>query len=138
MQKLSYGAAIALMMAARSARAQNIPVIDLPAASARTTQPLGAVLSVRQLANGRVLVDDAGNRRLAVFDSALSTSTTVLDSTSGGANSYGRRPIPLVSYLGDSSLFADLNSKTVLVIDPNGRVTRALAMPAGSSPSDLL
>jgi hypothetical protein len=56
----------------------------------------------------------------------------------GGANSYGRRPIPLVGYLGDSTLFADLNSKTVLVIDPNGRIARALAMPTGSSPSDLL
>ena len=125
-------------MAVGRAHAQNIPVVDLPTATVRTSQPLGAVLSVRQLGGGRVLVDDAGNRRLAVFDSTLSTSTTVLDSASGGANSYGRRPIPLVPYLGDSSLFADLNSKTVLVLDPNGKITRALAMPSGSSPSDLL
>ena len=137
MQASKLAAAVALAMAGL-AHAQTIPVVDLPPAKVRTTQPLGAVLSVRQLAGGKVLVDDAGNRRLAIFDSTLSTSTTVLDSASGGANSYGRRPIPLVGYLGDSSLFADLNSKTVLVIDPNGRVGRALAMPSGSSPSDLL
>jgi len=138
MKKLSYAAAVVLTMAAGLAHAQNIPVVDLPPATAKTVHPLGAVLSVRQLARGQVLVDDAGNRRLAVFDSTLSTSTVVLDSVSGGANSYGRRPIPLVPYLGDSSLFADLNSRTVLVIDPSGKVARALAMPSGSSPSDLL
>jgi len=138
MHASKWTAVVALATAAGLARAQTIPVVDLPPAKVRTTQPLGAVLSVRQLAGGKVLVDDAGSRRLALFDSTLSTSTTVLDSASGGSNSYGRRPIPLVGYLGDSSLFADLNSKTVLVIDPNGRVARALAMPSGSSPSDLL
>lgn len=138
MQNLSCGAAIVLAMAAGLAHAQTIPVVDLPPAMAKTAQPLGAVLSVRQLVGGKVLVDDAGSRRLVVFDSALSASSIVLDSVSGGANSYGRRPIPLVRYLGDSSLFADLNSRTVLVIDPEGRVARTMAMPSGSSPSDLL
>ena len=138
MRTLIRPAVVALATAAALARAQTIPVIDLPPAGAKTSQPLAAVLSVRQLAGGKVLVDDAGARRLALFDSTLTTSTTLLDSTSGGANSYGRRPIPLVAYLADSTLFADLNSKTVLVIDPNGRIARALAMPSGSSPSDLL
>jgi hypothetical protein len=138
MRILQCSAAVALATAAGLAHAQAIPVIDLPAATARTTQPLGAILSIRQLADGKVLVDDAGSRRLIVLDSTLRTFTTVLDSASGGANSYGRRPIPLIAYLSDSSLFADLNSRTVLVIDPNGRIARALAMPSGSSPSDLL
>jgi hypothetical protein len=138
MRTLTLSAVVALATAAGPARAQTIPVVDLPVATAKTSQPLNAVLSVRQLAGGKVLVDDAGSRRLVLFDSTLATSTTVLDSTSGGANSYGRRPIPLVGYLGDSTLFADLNSKTVLVIDPSGRIARALAMPSGSSPSDLL
>ena len=75
MKKLSYAAAVVLTMAAGLAHAQNIPVVDLPPATAKTVHPLGAVLSVRQLARGQVLVDDAGNRRLAVFDSTLSTST---------------------------------------------------------------
>jgi len=138
MRTPTLGAVVAIATAAGIAHAQTIRVINLPAASARTTQPLNAVLSVRQLAGGKVLVDDAGSRRLLLFDSTLTTSTTVLDSVSGGANSYGRRPVPLVGYLGDSTLFADLNSRTVLVIDPNGRIARALAMPSGSSPSDLL
>jgi hypothetical protein len=138
MRILNSAVAVALAMAAGLAHAQTIPVVDLPPASAKTSDSLGAVLSVRQAAAGKVIVDDGGHRRLAVFDSTLRTSRTILDSTSVGANNYGRRPVPLVAFLGDSSLFADLNSKTVLVIDPNAKIARALAMPSGSSPSDLL
>jgi len=134
------GAAVMAIVipAARALAQQNIPVIDLPSASAKSGQTLGAVLGVRQVAGGKLLVNDAGRRQLKLFDSTLTTSTTVLDSVSGGANSYGRRPVPLVPYLGDSSLFADLNSRTVLVIDSRGQIARALALPSPATPSDLL
>ena len=117
---------------------QPIPIVDLPAASAKSTQTFGAVLGVRQIAGGKVLVDDAGQRQIRLLDSTLATSTLVLDSTPGASNSYGRRPVPLVPYLGDSSLFADLKSRTVLVLDSKGQIARTLALPSEMAASELL
>jgi hypothetical protein len=116
---------------------QSIPVIDLPAAHAKSTETLGAVLGVRQVTSGRVLVNDGGRRQLKLFDSTLATATIVFDSTAGSANSYGRRAAPLIPYLGDSSLLPDLNSRTVLVLDSRGQVARSLALPGGATPDEL-
>src|SRR4051812_16649566 len=88
---------------------QHIPVIDLPAALAKSMQTLGAVLGVRQVRGTKVLGNEAGRRQLKLFDSPLAAATIVLDSPAGGAASYGRRAAPLIPYLGDSSLFPDLN-----------------------------
>jgi hypothetical protein len=117
---------------------QGIPVVDLPAPSAKSTQTFGAVLGVRQISGGKVLVDDAGQRQIRLLDSTLATSTLVLDSTPGASNSYGGRPVPLVPYLGDSSLFADLKSRTVLVLDSKGQIARTLALPSQMSAGELL
>ncbi len=108
---------------------QGIPVITLPDALAKTTQTLGAVLAVRQAPDGKVLVDDAARRQLTLFDSTLTSATVVLDSASGASNSYGRYATTLVPYVGDSSLFADFNSRTMLVLDAHGQVARSLALP---------
>jgi hypothetical protein len=113
-----------------SAQAQQaIPVVDLPPASARTTESLGFVLGVRQLAGGRILVNDAGRRQMRVFDSTLATSTIVRDSTPGLADSYGMFIAPLLAYGADSALFPDVQSHTLLVLDGRGRGLRSWALP---------
>jgi hypothetical protein len=111
---------------------QTIPVVTLPTASARTTTTLGAVLSVRQLQDGKLLVDDGGRRQIILFDPALATATIVLDSASGNSRSYGRRPAPLVRYLGDTTLLPDYASRTMVVFDGRGEVVRTLALPTAS------
>ena len=113
----------------------TIPLVDLPAASARTTGTLGAVLGVRQAADGKVLVNDALRRQLLLFDSSLTTFRIVMDSAPGTSTSYGPIPTPLIPFVGDSSLFADWNSRTVVVLDAHGRVARALALPR---PQDIV
>jgi hypothetical protein len=109
----------------------TVPIVNLPAASARSVETVGAVLGIRQLDGGKLLVNDGGRRQLRLFDAALATSTIVLDSTAGIANFYGPTPTPLVPYVGDSSLFADRKSRTVLVFDGRGRIARSMAPLAG-------
>ena len=129
------GGAFAIVAVSTGAAAQRrIPVIDLPTVTATTTETIGSVIGIRQLPDGRVLVDDGDRRQLRLFDRTLSTSTVVLDSTSGISNSYGRRPAPLVPYLADSTLFPDYAARALLVIDPGGRVGRTLALP---NPNDV-
>jgi len=113
----------------------SIPVIDLPPATARTPQPLGAVLGLRHGADGTVLVNDALRRQMLLLDSSLTTIRVAMDSAPGTSASYGPRPTPLIAFRGDSSLFLDWNSRTVVVLDQHGRVARALALPR---PQDVI
>ncbi|HEY4303940.1 MAG TPA: hypothetical protein VGM82_05715 [Gemmatimonadaceae bacterium] len=129
------GGAFAILVGAASAAAQQrIAVVDLPAATSVTSETIGSVIGIRQLPDGRVLVDDGDRRQLRLFDNALAASSVVLDSSSGTTNSYGRRPSPLVAYLADSTLFPDYAARALLVIDPDGRVARTLALP---NPNDV-
>jgi hypothetical protein len=108
---------------------KGIPLIDLPPASAKAAETFGAILGIHQAGDGKVLVNDAVRRQIKLFDSTLATATIVRDSAPGSATSYGPRPAPLIPYLGDSSLFADWNSRTMLVLDSRGQVAHALALP---------
>lgn len=126
---------IALVLVVKPAIAQQkVPMMTLAPSSAKTLESFGAILGIRQLPSGAVLVNDAGRRRLVLLDKSFATSTVVIDSAAGAANSYGPRPAPLIAYLGDSSLFVDAASSSLLVIDPNGKVGRVMAAPR---PGDL-
>ncbi|MEP6495734.1 MAG: hypothetical protein ABJF01_23825 [bacterium] len=117
---------------------QGVPIVDLAPGSVKTPETFGAVLGVRQLSNGSVLVNDAGRRQVKLFDSAFTLLNVALDSAPGSANSYGSRQIPLVRYLGDSSISADFNSRTLLVLGPSGQIARAMAVPSPELPGALL
>jgi hypothetical protein len=110
--------------------AQSLPPIrQLGPVTAVATEPLGAVTTVRQLPGGRVLVNDIIGRRVVMFDSSLSTTTVVADTTSETANAYGPRPGGLIAYRGDSTLFVDPASLSMLLVDPNGKITRVMSAP---------
>ena len=110
--------------------AQTLPPIrQLGPVTAVAKEPLGAVSSVRHLPDGRVLVNDIIGRRVVMFDSALSTVTIVADTTSATANAYGVRPGGLIAYRGDSTLFVDPASLSMLLIDPNGKIARVMSAP---------
>src|SRR5881396_1889287 len=64
-----------------------------------------------------------------MFDSALLTVTVVADTTSATANAYGVRPGGLIAYRADSTLFVDPASLSMLLIDPNGKITRVMSAP---------
>jgi len=83
-------------------------------------------MSVRELPDGRVLVDDGQRRRLLLMDTSLKVVEVVLDSLSDAANFYGTSAgsAGLVPFRGDTTLFVDAASYAMLVIDPAGKVVR--------------
>jgi len=94
-----------------------------------TSEPFAAISAVRQLPGGRVLLNDPASHRVVLLDSTLKVIRVVADSTSATANAYGARPGGLMPYRGDSTLFVDPSSLSMLVIDADGKIARIMAAP---------
>lgn len=105
------------------------PIRTLAPPRAVSRDTFGAILSLRHLADGNVLVNDGPRHLVVRLDSMLANPVVVLDSTSGSANAYGRFAVTFISYLGDSILFPDIQAQVLLVIDPGGKVVRTIAPP---------
>jgi hypothetical protein len=124
-----------LLAVANSAAAQTPALSVGPAirristASAVSTEQLGSINGVRQLRDGRVLLNDGQRRRLLVLDTSLKVVDIVLDSLSESANFYGTRPGTLLPYRADTILFVDPAAYAMLVIDPLGKATRVRSVP---------
>jgi hypothetical protein len=121
---------IALGTTSAMAAAQSVPPIrQLGPVTAVTKDSLGAISTVRQLSDGRVLVNDIIGRRVLLFDSTLTNESVIADTTSATANAYGTRPGGLIAYRGDSTLFIDPASLSMLLIDPSGKIARVMSAP---------
>ena len=117
-----------------AAQTSKVPVRPLPAPTATSTETVRSLAAVRPLANGNVLVNDQAGRRVLLMDSTLKLLGVVADSTSSTASAYGPRGGGLIAYRGDSTLFVDPASLSMLVIDPVGTIARVMAAPR---PSDV-
>lgn len=127
---VSIAAATALASTGSPADAQSRPPVrQLGAVEAKSSEALGQFVTVRALPNGKVLVNDGGKRRVLLFDNALSSFIVVADSTSATGNAYSGRMAGLIAYRGDSSLFVDPSSMSMLVIDGSGKVGRVMSVP---------
>jgi hypothetical protein len=116
---------------AASLGAQAAPAVHpLGPVLATSTEPLSAVSQVRALPDGRVLVHDNRGRRVVMFDSTFKRATIVVDSTSGTGNAYGSRIGGLIAARGDTSLFVDPASVSMLVINGKGKIVRTIAAPS--------
>ena len=119
---------------APSSGAGRVAIRQLGTPVATSTEALGSLAAVRQLPNGNVLVNDQARRRVLLLDPQLNVVSVVADSTSNTASAYGARPGGLIAYRGDSTLFVDPASLSMLVIDPSGKIIRTIAAPR---PSDV-
>jgi hypothetical protein len=128
-------------LAAPAAGAQQAserpPARPLGAAIA-TSDALGAVSAVRQLPGGHLLVNDPVRRRVVLLDSMMKTVAIVADTTAATDNAYGVRGGGILPYRGDSTLFLDPASLSMLVIDPKGIVTRVMAAPRPDDVNSLV
>jgi hypothetical protein len=129
---------LAFAAATTTARAQEpVPATDaadaaapgpaiqrITTASAVSSDPLRSIQGIRELADGRVLVNDGASRRLLLMDTTLHTMGAVLDSLSEFSNSYGTRAGILIPYRADSTLFIDPASFAMLVLDPQGKIAK--------------
>ena len=112
-----------------SAATHSITTRKLAAAIATSSEVLGSLAAVRQLPNGNVLVNDQARHRVLLLDKNLALVSIVADSTSSTNNAYGVQPGGLIPFRGDSTLFVDAASLSMLVIDPAGKLTRTMAAP---------
>jgi hypothetical protein len=121
---------VAALLASTSLQAQTLPPVrPIGATVARSTEPMASVPIAIALPGGKVLVNDILKRRVLLLDSTLTQVTVVADSTSSTANAYGARPGGLLSYRGDSALFVDPASMSMLVINSEGKITRVMSAP---------
>jgi hypothetical protein len=118
------------------AQAQTI-VRFIKAPDAISPRVLGSPVAVRQLRDGRVLVNDTQRRQLLVLDIGLTTITVVADSSSGNTKSYGAKPGGLIPYLADSTLFVDPAGLSMFVIAPNGAIARVASVPRSQDAAAL-
>ena len=128
---LTRAAPATLLALGTVAGAQQVPnARPLGATIATVAEPFGGVQSLRQLPDGRLLVNDPSKRRVILFDADLSKYTVVADSTSATANAYSGRIAGLIPYRADSTLFVDPTSMSMLVIDPKGNLgSRVMSVP---------
>lgn len=120
---------LALLVAAMPLVAQQPAVRPLGPVLATAQEPLRVIGHLRALPGGRVLLNDPFGRRVVLLDSALRVVKVVADSTSSTASAYGPRPGGLIAYRGDSTLFVDPASLSMLVIDGEGKIARVMSVP---------
>ena len=99
---------------------------------------MGAVAAVQALPGGRLLVNDPAKRQVVLLDSSLKRIAVVADTTPATKNAYGGQNGGLLPFRGDSALFVDPQSLSMLVIDPAGKVTRIMAAPRANDVFFLL
>lgn len=122
--------AVLLAVAGPALAAQsNIPHRQVGPATAVTAEPLGLLLGVRRLGDGRLLVNDGERRRLLLFDAPLTRHKVVADSAGSTGLRYGPNASPIVAWLGDSTMFLDRASQAFVVLDADGKQARVAALP---------
>lgn len=109
--------------------ASRPPIRALGAVAASSKDPLGQVANIRALPGGKLLVNDVTARRVLLLDSTMAVIKVVADTTPGNPNAYGQGFASLIAFRGDSTLFVDAQSLSMLVIDANGEVGRVMSVP---------
>lgn len=117
--------------ASTAAFAQALPPVRPlgPVVRVSATDVFGSISAVRPLPGGRVLVNDLVRRQLLLLDSTFAKEAVVADTTAATANAFSGRTAGLIRYRGDSTLFIDPTSLSMLVIDGKGKVARVMAVP---------
>ncbi len=100
--------------------------------TATSSDTLYSPSSIRHLPNGKLLVNDVARRQLVLLDDKLSLLRVIADTMPGSPNTYGSRAASLIPYKGDSSLFIDASSLSMLVLDGEGNVGRVASIPRSS------
>ena len=119
-----------LIFCAAAAGAQQPPIRQLGAIAAKSTVTWNNIIGLRALPGGRVLVNDVVGRKIVLLDSSLAQLSVVADTTAATATAYSGRIASIIPYRADSTLFVDPQSMSMMVIDPNGKMTsRVMALP---------
>lgn len=120
---------VSSILIATTAGAQQPPIRQLPPVAAKSSVQWNNIIGVRALPGGRVLVDDVIGRKVVLLDSTLAPIAIVADTTPATSTAYSGRIASIIPFRGDSTLFVDPQSMSMMVVDPNGKMTRVMALP---------
>lgn len=137
---MSFLGTVAMLARAATGSAQESlpPVRPIGPIEHVSGMALKSAASVRELTGRRVLVNDIVDHRVLLFDSTFVGVSVIADSTASTANAYGNRPGGLIPYQGDSTLFVDPASLSMLVLDANAQVARVMAVPRPNEAAFLI
>jgi hypothetical protein len=138
MRTLTAALLIATLLASSTNAQQSRPPLRHLGAAVATSDALGAVAAIQALPGGKLLVNDPARRQLVLLDSNMKQLAVVADTTPATKAAYGTRTGGLLPFRGDSALFVDPNSLSMLVIDPAGKITRIMAAPRANDVIFLL
>lgn len=137
--QLRVALSFAVLATAPLAAQQLPPVRPLgPVTKVSPADLFGSVTTVRPLPGGGAIVNDLTRRQLILVDADFKKQLVIADTTPATANSYSGRLGGLLPYRGDSSLFIDPTSLSMLVIDAKGEVARVMAVPRPEDASFMI
>ncbi|MEA3245953.1 MAG: hypothetical protein U9Q74_07325 [Gemmatimonadota bacterium] len=93
---------------------------------------------IRELSDGRVIMNDNVRRRLLVYEPTLTRFTALADSAGGSVQAYGPAPLGLLRGKGDTTWIVDPVSLSILVLDSACAVVRVKALPFPDDVARLL
>jgi uncharacterized membrane protein YgcG len=129
----------AIAASAASAAAQAPPPVHpIGRVEVVSAEPLASAAAALAMPGGHVLVNDITGHRLLLFDPTLSHAQVIADTTSATANAYGARAGTIIPFRGDSALFIDPSSLSMLVIGPSGAIARVMAIPRPQDAQHLI
>ncbi|MES2359295.1 MAG: hypothetical protein V4529_13255 [Gemmatimonadota bacterium] len=114
------------------------PVRPLGQITVASPSEFASISSVRALSDGSVLVNDLTGRKVTLLDPTLAHSTVIADSTSATSMAYSSRLGGLIAYHGDTTLFVDPQSMSMLVLDGAGKVARVMSVPKAQDATFLI
>ena len=135
---VSIAAALALVatIVAPAGGAQERPARALAAPTAEFAEPLTGPLRMVELRDGRVLIHDGKEKRLAIADFASGEFTDVAREGSGPTEF--RSAMALLRATGDSIWLYDIILSRVLVLGPDGKPARTQLFVNASDPMAML
>ncbi|HSU96243.1 MAG TPA: hypothetical protein VLI40_03385 [Gemmatimonadaceae bacterium] len=131
---------VVLTLAGGSLVAQSTlpPVRPLGQITVASPSEFASISSVRALSDGSVLVNDLTARKVTLLDPTLAHGTVIADSTSATSMAYSSRLGGLIAYHGDTTLFVDPQSMSMLVLDGAGKVARVMSVPKAQDATFLI
>ena len=132
--------ALAFTTRAQEAKGQkeSVAVRQLPSPDAESTPDVVAsIASFRATSSGHVFINDVLRRQVVVLDSSLRLIRALSDAD-GTQIHYGNGATGLFAFRGDSTLFLSGASMSIVVMDANGAVGRAMAPPRPSDFGQLI
>ncbi len=129
--------AVGALAVANPARAQSgaraaIPVRTTTRVASSDSGVFARVTDVRHLPDNRVIVNDAGRKRLVVLDGSLGTPAIVAGVGSSAPNDYGGSATRLLPYAHDSAVLVNPALRSLSVFNAAGKLVRVMAVPRAS------